>query len=289
MSSSCPLCVVGISVYKKDNVKWFKVALDSIIQHSWSTVQIIVYIDGKLSSNFSDLIDDYKSNSRIHFIVSCRNLGLSRGINQMLKLGLKLGGDYYFRMDSDDIVMPGRFDTQIAFMESNLDIDICGSSIIEFRGENGYKPNLTVSKRTVPLSHAGIYSGLARTATFNHPTVCFRYTSLVKWNPNLDIYDESAGLAEDYKLWVDLAEAGFKFANLPESLLAFRITEDFYRRRSKARAIAEHKVRMDAMRRLNLFSLKNLLYAYMVLFLRFMPPKILKLAYQFKRKSIAKI
>lgn len=289
MGNEC-IGFIGISLYSKDSSVVVAYAVNSVVSRLPEGFILGIYIDGPISDCLHKFVDELASSKqqfKVIVVKSYVNKGLPLGLNTLVRLGRELGAKYYFRMDADDVALPGRFEKQIAFMESNPDVDICGSSIVEFVGENDYEPNLGVSKRTVPLSHPGIYSGLARTATFNHPTVCFRYASLIKWNPSLDVYDESAGLAEDYKLWVDLAEAGFKFANIAEPLLAFRITEDFYRRRSKARAIAEHKVRMDAMRRLNLFSLKNLLYAYVVLFLRFMPPKILKLAYRFKRKSSA--
>lgn len=290
MGNEC-IGFIGISLYAKDSSVVVGHALNSVVSCLPEGFILGIYIDGPIADCLHKLVDELvasKQQFKVIVLKSHTNKGLSLGLNTLVSLGRKLGAKYYFRMDADDIVLSDRFEKQVSFMEANVSIDVCGSSIVEFLGEGPYKTSKVKSMRVVPSSHEEIYSGLARTSTFNHPTICFRYSSLVKWSPNLDIYDETAGLAEDYKLWVDLAEAGFKFANLPEPLLAFRITDDFYRRRSSARAFAEHKVRFDAMRRLNLYSIQNLLYAYLVLFLRFMPPKALKLAYQAKRKLSAK-
>ncbi|MCV5689873.1 glycosyl transferase 2 family protein, partial [Escherichia coli] len=61
------------------------------------------------------------------------NLGLAFRLNQIIDKVLKTK-DYRFvaRMDADDISCPTRFDKQVGFLNSNTDISIVGSDVIEF-------------------------------------------------------------------------------------------------------------------------------------------------------------
>lgn len=274
---------VGVSVYANDTVDAVTEAFESVLNDMPSNFFFGIYIDGPISERLGEVIHRYSQASNVLVLKNQRNEGLSKGINSLIRLSLNYSSDYFFRMDADDVVISGRFQKQLDFMEANPSIDVCGSSIAEFYRGNFSEVDRPSSYRVVPETHKEIYSGLARTATFNHPTVCFRLSSLKSSFGNFEIYDEAAGLAEDYKLWVDLAALGFKFANINEPLLAFRVTEDFYKRRSSMRAIAELRVRLYAMKRLRLYSISNLIYAYAILAIRFMPPFIIKMAYKIKR------
>ena len=55
------------------------------------------------------------------------NQGLAFTLNNLIS---KLGDEsFIFRMDSDDLCMPCRFERQILFLLKNSDIDILGSDI----------------------------------------------------------------------------------------------------------------------------------------------------------------
>jgi hypothetical protein len=116
-------------------------------------------------------------------------------------------------MDADDIMFPCRLQTQFDFMENHPDIDICGSYAETFGEMNG------VIQR--PVEHADIVSVMLRANPIMHPTVMMRNSRL---RQSGCIYKSGYPCAEDYKLWTDLALRGFKFANIPEPLLRYRIS-----------------------------------------------------------------
>ena len=60
----------------------------------------------------------------------------------------------------------------------------------------------------------------------NLVTVMFRKDAVQTIGGFIDWYCE-----EDYYLWIRMAEAGYKFANLPDTLVNVRVGKDMYRRR----------------------------------------------------------
>jgi len=285
-SGSSPV-TVGLSVYANDRSEWVVEAIESVLQQSFVNFILGIYIDGPVSQELLSLINQFRElDSRIHVFRSESCRGLAHGLNFLLRWGLKERSTYFFRMDSDDICYRERFYRQLEFMEGNPQIDVSGTGLVEFRGAYEVTKDYT-QRRLMPIEHDQIVTGLARYSTLNHPTVCFRYSSIATLLiENNEFYKSDCGLAEDYRLWIDLAISGFRFANLSEALLAFRITDDFYRRRSLAKALSEWKVRMHAMRQLGQLTITNICFACGVLLVRTLPIPVIKLAYRYQRQIV---
>lgn len=60
----------------------------------------------------------------------------------------------------------------------------------------------------------------------NHPTVILKKSKVIEAGNYEEVF-----LNEDSYLWRRMLKKGAKFANIPEPLLYFRITEDTYKRR----------------------------------------------------------
>ena len=125
-------------------------------------------------------------------------------------------------MDTDDICVDGRFETQMRYLEDHPEVDIVGGQIEEFIGD---ETNI-VAKRNVPLTDGEIKKCLAGRCPFNHPSVAFRKSAVEKVGGYADFY-----LLEDYYLWCRMAVAGCILANVEQTLVLMRTTEDSYRRR----------------------------------------------------------
>jgi hypothetical protein len=92
-------------------------------------------------------------------------------------------------------------------------------------------------------------------------------------------YDGVLRNTQDYYLWIELLKKGYKFANLREPLLKFRIDENFHKRRGLKKAINDFNSRVYAMKALNVFSTSNILHALLLFGLRVSPSFLKKLAY----------
>jgi len=241
------------SVYRNDHPEYFTRAIQSVC--SDQTVQpseIILVVDGPVSKPLEDTIKKFERELailKIHWLPENVGLGLA------LQKGLTYAtNDIVARMDSDDIAEPDRFEKQLNYMYKHPDVDIIGGQIAEFINE----PTNIVGKREVPTNHYDISEYIKSRCPFNHMTVMFRKKAVMSvgnyqpWHFN-----------EDYYLWIRMAEAGYKFANLPDTLVNVRVGADMYRRRGGWKYFKSEKGLQDYMLHRKMISLPR--YCYNVL------------------------
>ena len=215
---------VLMSIYYKEKPEYFKKSMESILNQELKPNEIILVEDGPLPKELNIEIEEFvKKNKKIKIIKLEKNMGLG----EALKIGvLNCSNEFIARMDTDDIAKPSRFKKQIKIFESNPEIDITGSVIEEFEEINGEISILGIRK--VPETDEKIKKKLKLSNAFNHPTVMFRKSKVLKAGN----YNEEFNKLEDYYLWVRMALNNCNFYNIQESLLYFRVTENTSKRRS---------------------------------------------------------
>jgi len=269
--------VVAMSVYKEDNRYWLQQSVDSILNQSEKNFLFLVVMDGPVcSQTYNYLSKTQQETNKLLLFKTTENRGLSSAMNFLIDYTVENLPDvkFFFRMDADDISEENRISEQVDFLNENEDISIVGSALEEVNEKGD-----VVGRRHLPQKHELIEKLMPRRCAINHPTVCIRMEVFRKgFRYNGELLN-----TQDYFLWIDLCADGFKFANLKLSLLKFRRVNDFYKRRGLGKSINEFRARLHAMRQLNKFNLKNILYAILVIIARIMPAKLLKLAYKFDR------
>lgn len=80
--------------------------------------------------------------------------------------------------------------------------------------------------REVQVFDEKIKADLKKRCPMNQPTVMFKKTDIQAVGGYVDWFCN-----EDYYLWIRMANAGFRFANIDESLVYMRVGEDSYQRR----------------------------------------------------------
>ncbi|WP_053058277.1 glycosyltransferase family A protein [Pedobacter sp. BMA] len=193
---------VVMPVYNAE--QYIAVAIKSILAQTYGNFEFLILEDGSTDGTLQ-IINSF-DDSRIKLIRNDANKGIVYNLNYGLEVA---GGRYVARMDADDIAHPERLALQYEFMEAHPDIAICGTwfEIME--------ENVVVE---LPVDHDQIKIGLLDYCVIGHPTAMLR-ADFFKTN-NLK-YNSSMQNAEDYDLWVRVAETG-KLANLPHVLLRYR-------------------------------------------------------------------
>ena len=148
-------------------------------------------------------------------------------------------GDYIFRMDSDDISHPQRFEKQAAYVKEHPEIDALGTDISEFQ----ISIDEDMRVRSCPMSHKDIVHMEKSRNPMNHVTVCIKRTALEACGGY-----ETLLLLEDYFLWLKMIVAGCQLANMHESLVFVRVGNGFDNKRSSKVRIQGWKVLQDYMR-----------------------------------------
>ncbi|URE79625.1 glycosyl transferase [Providencia stuartii] len=202
---------------------------------------------------------------------------LALRLNQMIDYSINnfYTFSYFARMDADDISDKHRFEKQINFLEKNTNIDIVGSDVIEIN-ESGE----IINYKNMPTNHKELVNNIIKRCPFNHPTIMIRKNIFL--NPSIR-YDSELKNTQDYKLWVELISKGFTLANINEPLLQFRISNDFYKKRGISKVKNDINSRLYAIKLLNIHSIKNYLYIFLIFVLRISPKFMSKLAYKILR------
>lgn len=215
---------VLISVYYKEIPEYLDLSLESITDKQiLKPDEIVLVKDGPLTKGLDKIIEKYTNKyPKLFKIISLeKNYGLGKALN------IGLGNCSYelvARMDGDDISKPERFKEQIEIFKSNSDLDICGSWIDEFQMKN--EKIEIQSIRKVPEINNEIYEKLKYICAFNHPTVMYKKSKIIKAGSYLQTF-----ALEDYYLWVRLALKKCKMYNIQKSLIYFRITDGTAKRR----------------------------------------------------------
>lgn len=248
---------VLLSVYGKDDASFFKGALLSVSkEQTVKPAQIVVVEDGPVPEDIEHAIEDaIRASPECEFTVirKPQNAGLAAALNTGLKA---CKYEWVARMDSDDISLPNRFETQLAYIENHPQVDVIGGSIAEFTNT----PGDMQSERHVGLDMKAIRKMAKSRTPMNHVSVMYK-KSVVEKAGN---YCENFGKLEDYKLWVDLLGRNAVLANIDDVVVYVRTGNGFITRRSNRREIIDWDMLQSYLLGLGIINrfdaLKNKLY-----------------------------
>ncbi|MGY0312838.1 glycosyltransferase family 2 protein [Alteromonas macleodii] len=205
MSSSEPLVSILLPIYNGE--KTISNTIEHLIHQTYKNIEIIAVDDGS-TDNTLVLLNDYARTERRLKIFSKKNSGLIDTLNFAIE---RATGSYLAREDSDDFSNLERIERQVQYMQSNLDIAVCGCD---------YKIFGTASA-TVTMSHNASVCA-AETLFFppvSHPSTMIRKRFIDEFGLR---YSTKYKHCEDYALWVDIIRHGGKINNLNKVLHNYR-------------------------------------------------------------------
>lgn len=201
-----PLISVVMSIYNGE--RYLREAIKSILNQTWKDFEYIVVDDGSTDSSLA-ILQSIKD-ERLRIIANETNLGQTRCLNRGLQLAR---GQYIARQDADDLSLPARFEQQVAFLDTRPEIGLLGTCVIKI-DESGQKQK----RHLTCVTNVEIQRSLLLSNQFVHGSVMFRRSCLEK----VGSYDERYRLAQDYDLWLRMAE-WYEVYNLKEPLYLWRM------------------------------------------------------------------
>ena len=186
--------------------RYISETMRSLLAQTYKDFEFIIVDDGS-SDATAEIVNSFKD-SRIKLIVNKRNLGISGAANAGLGF---CNGKYIVRHDQDDISLPQRIEREVAFMEANPKIGVCGTWYKEFGERKKTKRNVANPESLAVKLLRGCY--------IQQPTAIIRKSVLDKFSIR---YRENLAVANDYCMWLDML-GRCKFANIPEVLFKYRI------------------------------------------------------------------
>lgn len=207
-----PLISVIMPVYNAE--AYVAEAIQSILYQIYQNFEFII-VDDASTDKSVEIIKRYQQTypDKITLIQLQHNLnsGGDRCANEALKYAK---GKYIARMDADDFAHQGRLEKQFAYLEQHPDIFLVGSNAYVIDKE-GY----LIGQKTEPLSSDDITEAYFTFHPLIHPTCMFRriykgkkFRYIIKYSAN-----------NDYFTFFRLHCKGYRYVNLPDKLLYYRI------------------------------------------------------------------
>ena len=215
---------VSMCVYGGDDPAFFDAALGSVVGQTVPPSEIVLTVDGPIPPDTEGVIGKYRARlagSGISFQVVRLEANMGHGEARRICFD-HCSYDLIALMDADDLSVPDRFEKQLAVFAGDPSLSAVGGNIREFIGT----PEICVGRRTVPETDADIRRYMRRRCPMNQVSVMFRKADVAEVGGYIDWFCE-----EDYYLWIRMALAGKRFANVPEDLVNVRVGDEMYRRR----------------------------------------------------------
>lgn len=209
MQNNNPLVSVVIPVHNGE--KYIKEALESCINQTYSTLEIIV-VDDESTDTTLDILKEYeKKDNRIKAISVSKQNGLGNVIN----IGIRQSkGEYIARMDADDVMYPTRLEKQTEYLENNPDCVAVGGQIDIIDVDSKI-----TGHREYAIEDKDIKKNMFLFQPFAHPAVTMRKSAV----ESVGLYPENMWKVEDVKFFFLLSQKGL-YHNLSDTVLKYRMT-----------------------------------------------------------------
>lgn len=266
---------VLLSVYKNDKAEFLQLSVDSILNQSYKNITLYIGVDGPIGEKLYKCLEQYKQEKRVNLVCFPENRGLAVVLNDLLALCKEENVEYIARMDADDISVSNRLASQMNYLLLHPEVDVVGGRIEEINEQSERNGKVV----TYPLTHQECSKFFRHRDPLAHPAVMFRKS----------FFDKAKGYRNEYRknqdtmLWFDGFMNGCIFANLDETVLLFRVTDDFYnnRRNGFKRAKKMLKDRFMINKALH-YDWSAYLFSFLMFIMTLTPPFLKKFLYRIR-------
>ncbi|MBR5034805.1 MAG: glycosyltransferase [Bacteroidales bacterium] len=240
--------------------KYLQQALGSLYAQTYRDFKIIICDDGSSDATYDVAAREAAAHSNIVLIRNQKNMGLNYTLNRCLEYA---DTEYCARMDGDDISMPSRFKTEVAFLDEHPQYAIVSAPMKYFddggvfrTGKGGGEPQPKDFPKGTPFCHAP----------------CMVRTDAYKAVGGYGVSDKLLRV-EDYHLWIKMYAKGYKGYMLEEPLYMMRDDRNAAHRRSFKARVNEARVKAIAIKTFRL-PVWNYIYCLKPIILGLMPSGI---------------
>ncbi|WP_068396959.1 glycosyltransferase family 2 protein [Kribbia dieselivorans] len=214
--------LISVILPVRDGSRTLGTAVRSTLRSMPKDAELLILDDG--SVDHPERLVEEVSDARIRMLRNDRSVGVGAGLQQLLDA---TDSRYVFRMDADDVCLPGRFHAQLAALDG---ADLAFTPIIKFKdGSRVLRPGLPlpITAEAMPL-HLLVHNPLC------HPTMAARREALATAGGYRGVQ------AEDHDLWLRSLRTGLRLVRTSVPALAYRShaqqisTEDGFIQRAHA-------------------------------------------------------
>lgn len=193
------LALVTIAIPTFNNIKFFRQALNSVMNQTYSNIEILIIDDGA-DNTIERYLTSLDINRPIRYIKNKINLGFKKNFDKCWEYA---SGLYVMILHQDDILLPNLVERYVEIFSSREKVGaVCckslrlnGENIIERKGKNDVSKEFEVKTFLQEFFLKG------------HPEIATLMvkSNLVKDQNKLHFHHESNPYYDDYYFWIDLA------------------------------------------------------------------------------------
>lgn len=201
---------VSVVMSAYNSAEYLGQAIESILQQTFAGFEFIIIDDGSTDRTWNILSGYAEQDQRIRLFKNARNIGLTKSLNRGI---MQAKGTYIARQDADDISLPERLQTQVAYMESHPSTALLAAGV-QYIDEKGNQ----LWRDIPPQNDTLLLWNLLFRNPLRHSTVCWRRQLIEE---RIGRYSPEFMYAQDYELWERIAEK-LPIAVFPEVLVKMR-------------------------------------------------------------------
>lgn len=206
-----PLVSVIIASYNHE--RYVAQSIESVLRQTYKNIELIVIDDGSKDSS-ADVIQKLQKTHGFVFEVQ-ENMGLAKTLNKAISMSQ---GEYIIPFGSDDIMMLDRLEKQVAYMQANSDVGICGGNILTID-----ETQTVVAKQDIYPERKLVFDDiyLKQIKGVPAPTMMLLRKALIEaggFNPEIRL--------EDLYIEFKITALGYKIGMLNDVLAYYRIHAD---------------------------------------------------------------
>ena len=188
-------------------------AVGSVLAQRYSDFELIAIDDASSDGSSETLAELALRDRRLRVFRQPSNLGIVAARNRAFREASP-DSRYFAILDSDDVALPDRLASQVAFLEAHPDHALVGGHTLIIDEQS--QP---LGIRRYPTDYARICAVITRFNPIAQPAVMLRRSVLERVGPYSDAYPR----CQDYDLWLRIASE-YPIANLDEPVIQYRIS-----------------------------------------------------------------
>ena len=204
-------------------------AVNSILGQTFSDFMFLIIDDASTDATSRILYEYCCNDSRMLVLTNKKRSGLTESLNRGIS---EVSTPYIARMDADDVSMPYRLERQLLFMESNPAVVVLGGGVCNTDSRGNRLSFHPKSYTPVEVEEALRAQG----SVLPHPSVLMR-TQAVKDAGGYRFFFQTA---QDFDLWLRLAEKGLLATLGGKAVLRYRRHPDSVTRNRSLRQAVDH-------------------------------------------------
>lgn len=213
MGSGQPLVSVVMATYN-EKPSIVQLAIRSILEQTYHNFELLIFDDSTKPETIN-AINEMSKDVRVKIHRFNERKGFVSSLNEGLRIAK---GEFIARMDGDDYSYPERFEKELTYLSKNPNVIVTGGQV-DIMNEIGE----ITSHRSYPLGGVKLLLFSCFRNPLAHPTIMMRREIIDKGYR----YNESLKMSEDLDFWLRLINDGYTISNLNDTLLKFRVQDNF--------------------------------------------------------------